>query len=69
MYLVGKAEVWFDGYIMQRHRVSWEFVTDLCQRFSDRTYADIIEEFNKLFQKRTLDEYQEKFEELKPYML
>ena len=55
---------------MQRHKVSWnEFVTDLCQWFSDRNYAYIIEKFNKLFQKGTLDEYQEKFEELKPYML
>ena len=70
MYLTSKAEVWFDGYIMQKPRVSWnEFVNDLCQRFSDRTYADTIEEFNKLSQKGTLDEYQEKFEELKPYML
>ena len=56
--------------LMQKPRVSWnEFVNDLCQRFSDRTYADTIEEFNKLSQKSTLDEYQEKFEKLKPYML
>ncbi|KAE8673195.1 hypothetical protein F3Y22_tig00111807pilonHSYRG00050 [Hibiscus syriacus] len=62
MYLMGKAETWFDGYIIQKHRVTWhefeadrvtwhEFEADLCHRFCDRNYSDIIEEFNKLMQK------------------
>ena len=58
MYLTGKAEVWFDGYILQKQIVTWQdFATDLCQRFSDKTYSDIIEEFNKLSQKGTIDDY------------
>ena len=70
MYLSGKAEVWFNGYLMQKPRVGWvKFAVDLCQRFCDRTYSDIVKEFNKLTQRRSLEEYQEKFEELKPYML
>ncbi|KAL4291734.1 hypothetical protein GQ457_14G021280 [Hibiscus cannabinus] len=70
MHLEGKAETWFDGYIMQKHRFTWqEFVSDLCHRFCDRTYSDIIEEFNKLAQKGNVEEYQEKFEELRPYMI
>ena len=70
MYLVGKAEVWFDGYLMQKPLVTWQdFTVDLCQRFCDRTYADVIEEFNKLGQKSTVEEYQERFEELRPYVL
>ncbi|KAL4385166.1 hypothetical protein GQ457_15G026180 [Hibiscus cannabinus] len=70
MYLVGRAETWFDGYIMQKHRVHWhEFTADICHRFSDKTYTDIIEEFNKLVQKTSVEDYQERFEELKPYML
>ncbi|KAL4319829.1 hypothetical protein GQ457_18G007350 [Hibiscus cannabinus] len=70
MHLEGKAETWFDGYVMQKHRLSWhEFTTDLCHRFSDRTDIDVIEEFNKLIQKGSVEEYQEKFEELKPYII
>ncbi|XP_038995777.1 uncharacterized protein LOC120120131 [Hibiscus syriacus] len=70
MYLVGKAETWFDEYIMQKYRVTWhEFEADLCHRFCDRNYSDIIEEFNKLMQKGSVEEYQEKFEELRPYLL
>ncbi|KAL4346826.1 hypothetical protein GQ457_17G013770 [Hibiscus cannabinus] len=53
MHLEGKAETWFDGYII----------------FCDRAYTDIIEEFNKLVQRTTVDEYQERFEELKPYII
>ncbi|KAL4363523.1 hypothetical protein GQ457_04G038370 [Hibiscus cannabinus] len=70
MYLSGKAETWFDGYIMQKHRATWhEFTADLCHRFCDKAYHDVIEEFNKLMQRSTVEEYQERFEELKPFML
>ncbi|XP_038999500.1 uncharacterized protein LOC120125070 [Hibiscus syriacus] len=70
MYLAGKAEVWFDGYIMQKHHVTWhEFEADLCHRFSDKIFVDIVEEFTKLVQKGTVEEYQDKFEELQPHML
>ena len=70
MYLTGKAETWFDGYVLQRERVTWaNFSIDLCQRFCDKTCMDVIEEFNKLIQKTSVEDYQEKFEELKPYML
>ncbi|KAL4313107.1 hypothetical protein GQ457_01G008060 [Hibiscus cannabinus] len=70
MYLTGRAEVRFDGYIMQKNRATWhEFVADLCHRFCDKEHSDVIEEFNKLLQKSTVDEYQERFEELQPFML
>ncbi|KAL4281431.1 hypothetical protein GQ457_03G011630 [Hibiscus cannabinus] len=70
MYLTGKAETWYDAYIMQKHRVSWHaFVADLCHRFCDKNHSDIIEDFNKLFQTTTVLDYQEKFEELLPFML
>ncbi|KAE8656242.1 Casein kinase I isoform delta [Hibiscus syriacus] len=52
MYLTVKAEIWFDGYIMQKHHVTWhEFEADICHRFSDRSFCDIVEEFTKLTQK------------------
>ncbi|GMI90521.1 hypothetical protein HRI_002721400 [Hibiscus trionum] len=70
MHLEGKAETWFDSYILQKHRISWhEFTANLCHRFSDREYMDVIDEFNKLIQKGTVEEYQDKFEELKPYII
>ncbi|KAL4297353.1 hypothetical protein GQ457_12G009450 [Hibiscus cannabinus] len=70
MYLVGRAESWFDGYIMQKPRILWpEFATDLCLRFCDKASTDIIEEFNKLTQTGSVEQYQEKFEELPPFML
>ncbi|XP_039020842.1 uncharacterized protein LOC120152769 [Hibiscus syriacus] len=70
MYLTGKAEIWFDGYIMQKHHVTWhEFEADICHRFSDRSFCDIVEEFIKLTQKGSVEDYQEKIEELQPYML
>ncbi|KAL4342238.1 hypothetical protein GQ457_08G017250 [Hibiscus cannabinus] len=70
MFLQGKTEVWFDGYMMQKHRATWhEFVADLCHHFADKEFNDVIEEFNKMFQQTTVDDYQTKFEELKPFML
>ncbi|KAL4290985.1 hypothetical protein GQ457_14G012040 [Hibiscus cannabinus] len=38
-------------------------------RFFDKLHTGAIEEFNKLFQTSVVDDYQEKFEELKPFML
>ncbi|KAL4309574.1 hypothetical protein GQ457_01G052960 [Hibiscus cannabinus] len=70
MYLTDKAEIWFDGYIMQKHKLSWhEFVADICHRFETKNLSDVIEDFNKLFQLTTVDAYQQQFEELTPLML
>ncbi|XP_039023154.1 uncharacterized protein LOC120155744 [Hibiscus syriacus] len=70
MYLTGKAEIWFDGYIMQKHHVTWhEFEADLCHRFCDKAFVDIVEEFTKLVQKGSVEEYHDRFEELQPHML
>ncbi|KAE8708333.1 protein STRUBBELIG-RECEPTOR FAMILY 2-like [Hibiscus syriacus] len=57
MYITRKAEIWFDGYIMQKHHVTWhEFEADLRHRFSDRSFYDIVEEFTMLTQKGGLRE-------------
>ncbi|KAE8732994.1 auxin response factor 18-like [Hibiscus syriacus] len=70
MYLTGKAEIWFDGYIAQKHKVNWhEFTADICHRFCDQNCNDIVEEFNKLTQRHSVEDYHDKFEELKSYML
>ncbi|XP_027127715.2 uncharacterized protein [Coffea arabica] len=70
MYLEGKADRWFQGVRIERPRLSWEeFGELLCLRFNDRTGRDIVEEFNKLQQVGSVEEYQEKFEELKALMM
>ncbi|KAL4310801.1 hypothetical protein GQ457_01G015560 [Hibiscus cannabinus] len=70
MYLIGGAETWYDGYAMQKTKLTWrEFISDLCHRFSDKLHTDVIDEFNKLVQKTSVEEYQTKFEELQPLML
>ena len=46
-----------------------KFVEDLCKHFGDRNMMDVVEEFNKLRQKRMVQSYQLKFRELKSLML
>ncbi|XP_027081018.1 uncharacterized protein [Coffea arabica] len=70
MYLEGKAGKWFQGVKIEKPRLNWEeFGELLCRRFNDRTCKDIVEEFNKLQQVGSIDDYQERFEELKPLMM
>ncbi|XP_027088762.1 uncharacterized protein [Coffea arabica] len=70
MYLEGKADRWFQGVKMEKIKLSWEeFGELLCRRFNDRSCKDIVEEFNKLQQLGNMEDYQEKFEELKALML
>ncbi|XP_071925383.1 uncharacterized protein [Coffea arabica] len=46
MYLVGKAEIWFQGVKRSKGRISWEeFYELLKRRFGDRERRDEVEEF------------------------
>jgi len=55
---------------MGRRGVTWEeFVVDLCARFRDDLCSKVVEEFNRLHQTGTIDEYLLKFEELKAFLL
>jgi len=50
--------------------VTWEeFVVDMCARFRDNLNSKMVEDFNRLQQTGILDEYLEKFEELKALIL
>ncbi|EEF51978.1 conserved hypothetical protein [Ricinus communis] len=70
LYLGEKADIWFQGWQAQHPKSSWiDFLEELCKRFGELTVEDVVEEFNKIKQKETLIEYQEKFEELKSLML
>ena len=55
---------------MERTSLSWkEFEELLCKRFCNKICRDIVEEFNKIQQIGSVEDYQEKFQELKPLML
>jgi len=44
------------------------FCGDVCARFRDELGNQVVEEFNKLNQTGSIDEYLERFEELKSLM-
>lgn len=55
--------------IKQRKFVLEEFAIFLCERFADKTVIGIVNEFNKLKHIGDVEDYQEKFKQLKTYML
>ncbi|XP_027122021.1 uncharacterized protein [Coffea arabica] len=70
MFLEGRADNWFQGVKLVRQGLSWgEFCEILCERFSGSNSRDVMDEFNKLQQRGTVEKYEEKFEELKTLML
>jgi len=68
LYLEGKAEIWFEGYMCRMEGIiDWEeFSGAICSRFGNRT--DIVEEINKPMQESDVDEYVKRFKELKSLM-
>ncbi|CAL1393844.1 unnamed protein product [Linum trigynum] len=69
IYFQRRADLWFEGWKIGRQELNWEeFVAALCQRFGNRTYGGVVAEFNKLRQRGSLADYQEKFEELRSLM-
>lgn len=70
MFLEGKADIWFQGVKLERPNLSWDVFCELLnERFAEKGGRDVVEEFNKLRQNGSVEEYQEKFEELKSLML
>ena len=46
--------------------MTWpEFSKELCGRFGEKRMTDVVEEFNKLRQDGSVEDYQKKFEELR----
>jgi hypothetical protein len=68
LYLEGKAEIWFKGYMcgLDVSLELEEFSRAICNQFGSRD--DIVEEFNKLTQEGGMEEYVERFKELKSLM-
>lgn len=70
LYVVGKVESWFNSYIAVRRSVDWEdFLGDLCDGFKEEIGSNVVEEFNKLNQTGTIDDYLDAFGNLKGLML
>jgi len=70
IHLKRRAEVWFTSYIAIKKSVDWdEFIVDVCGRCKEDLGCRVVEDFSKLQQNGALDEYLEKFEELKALML
>lgn len=70
VYLKGKTDIWFDGFIASNPNANWGvFFEELCRRFAESTGEEVIEAFSKIRQVGSIVEYQEKFEELKAQVI
>lgn len=70
LYLNGLAETWYQSLVLSRGLVNWvDFKDELISRFEDELLDDIVEQFNRLVQTGSVDEFLGKFEDLKAQML
>ena len=70
LYLNYVAEVWYQSMVLSGGIPNWiEFKEDLISRFGEIVVSDVVEEFNKLQQIGTVDEFIWRFEDLKARML
>ncbi|CAO2832351.1 unnamed protein product [Amaranthus hypochondriacus] len=66
LYMVDKVEIWVSSYLSNRKQVDWEdFKFDLVARFKDTTSSNVVENFNKLYNKTSLEEYVDSFKQCK----
>jgi len=58
-YLNDTADSWYQGCIKTKEiEAAWDdFAEGLCGCFGERNMYDVIEEFNKLRQERTITDY------------
>ena len=65
-YLNDVANSWFQSWSGWRAEWRWpEFVEEFCAHFGERRLTNMVEQFNKLNQEETMEEYHTQFEELK----
>ena len=70
IHLVGQIETWFASYIAIKRNADWsDFIVDVCNRFKEELGSQVVEDFHKLQQVGTVEEFLERFEELKLLML
>ncbi|XP_071920623.1 uncharacterized protein [Coffea arabica] len=70
MYLEGRADKWFQGVKLEKPGITWRMFEELLYKiFDNRNDKDVVEEFNNLQEAGNVEEYQERFEELKTLMM
>nr|CAD1827417.1 unnamed protein product [Ananas comosus var. bracteatus] len=70
MHMDPRVDICFHGYLAEKGVVNWEmFAQDICKRFDSSGLKDVVEEFNKLTQHGTVEEYQEQIEDLRSQLL
>ncbi|KAG8374669.1 hypothetical protein BUALT_Bualt10G0020000 [Buddleja alternifolia] len=70
VYLEGKTELWFQGYMEGKELPSWQqFTIAILERFDESDPDLIVGNFNKLHQTGSVADYLERFEEMKSHML
>lgn len=70
IHMKGKAENWFYGFLETHALVDWEILKDaILTRFGYKMRYGLVEDFNKLKQLGSMEEYIEVFEEMKYNML
>ncbi|VFQ74355.1 unnamed protein product [Cuscuta campestris] len=70
LYMIDKAENWMSSYLSFRKFVSWhEFIIDLSARFRDDKGHNVVEQFKKLEQKGSLEDYIDEFEDLRSVLV
>ena len=62
--MTAKAEVWVTSYLATWQHVEWvDFICDLNARFKDEKGITAVENFNKLIQDVSLEDYVDQFDE------
>lgn len=70
LYMVDRAESWVTSYLSVRGHVYWDnFIIYLVARFKDIKSSNVVEQFNKLSQSGSLEDYIDEFESLKAIIL
>lgn len=72
LHLNGRVEAWYFSYQLSKGNVRWpEFCEKICKRFqdADNSRFNLIGEFKKMEHKGTINEYLEKFEDPKAWVL
>ncbi|KAL2930706.1 Transcription factor bHLH25 [Bienertia sinuspersici] len=70
LHMIGKAESWVSSYLAVRASVNWQdFILDLTVRFQDHASENMVEQFNKIQQNGSLDDYVDEFEHLRSLLM
>ncbi|XP_026447045.1 uncharacterized protein LOC113347590 [Papaver somniferum] len=65
-----KVDSWFLNYQQGKHKMSWDtFIHDLCVRFEDVAHDNYVGSFNKLSQSTKVEDYYDRFEHFKAFMV